>query len=73
MMRFVGGLRKPSGADALESTASIARLSELQAWLERIEYGHARGPVEIPMGVLFPPAADEQENGPSHQLSHDVA
>jgi hypothetical protein len=59
MMLFVGGLRKPSGADALESTASIARLTELQGWLERIEYGHARGPVEIPMGVLFPPVEEE--------------
>jgi hypothetical protein len=61
MMRFVGGLRKPSGADALESTASIARLSELQAWLERIEYGHAHGPVEVPLDVRFPPAARGKE------------
>ena len=36
------------------------RVSELRRWLELLEYGHADGPVEIPVSVLFPPAEIKQ-------------
>jgi hypothetical protein len=37
-------------------TAAIERLSDLEGWLEALEYGAAGGRVEIPLHVLFPPS-----------------
>ena len=37
-------------------TTAIERLSDLEGWLEVLEYGAARGRVEIPLNVLFPPS-----------------
>ena len=36
-------------------TAAIERLSDLEGWLEALEYCAAGGRVEIPLEVLFPP------------------
>jgi phage-related tail protein len=38
--------------------AAIERLSDLQGWLETIEYGARFDPVEIPLEVLFPPVVE---------------
>ena len=32
----------------------FGRLSDLRRWLEFIEYGHADGPIRVPLTVLFP-------------------
>jgi hypothetical protein len=37
-------------------TTAIERLSDLEGWLEALEYGAAGGRVEIPLDVLFPPS-----------------
>ena len=37
-------------------TTAIERLSDLEGWLEALEYGAAGGRVEIPFEVLFPPS-----------------
>jgi hypothetical protein len=36
-------------------TAAAERLSDLEGWLEALEYGAAGGRVEIPLDVLPPP------------------
>jgi hypothetical protein len=37
-------------------TTAIERLSDLEGWLEALEYGAAGGRVEIPLDVLFTPS-----------------
>ena len=37
-------------------TTATERLSDLEGWLEALEYGAAGGRVEIPLDVLFPPS-----------------
>jgi hypothetical protein len=37
-------------------TTATERLSDLEGWLEALEYGGAGGRVEIPLDVLFPPS-----------------
>ena len=37
-------------------TTATERLSDLEGWLELLEYGAAGGRVEIPFDVLFPPS-----------------
>jgi hypothetical protein len=37
-------------------TTATERLSDLEGWLEALEYGSAGGRVEIPLDVLFPPS-----------------
>ena len=37
-------------------TTAIERLSDLEGWLEVLEYGAAGGRVEVPLDVLFPPS-----------------
>ena len=37
-------------------TMATERLSDLEGWLEALEYGAAGGRVEIPLEVLFPPS-----------------
>lgn len=32
--------------------AALARISELKGWLDLLEYGHAKGPVEVPLSVM---------------------
>jgi hypothetical protein len=51
-----GVCQGPFGAEKSTEVfdAAIARLSDLQGWLERIGCGHADGPIEVPLSVLFP-------------------
>jgi hypothetical protein len=35
-------------------TTATERLSDLEGWLEALEYGAAGGRIEIPLDVLFP-------------------
>ena len=37
-------------------TTAVERLSDLEGWLEALEYGAAGGRVEIPLDVLFTPS-----------------
>jgi hypothetical protein len=37
-------------------TTATERLSDLEGWLETLEYGAAGGRVEMPLDVLFPPS-----------------
>jgi hypothetical protein len=37
-------------------TTATERLSDLEGWLEALEYGAAGGRIEIPLRVLFPPS-----------------
>ena len=37
-------------------TTATERLSDLEGWLEVLEYGAAGGRIEIPLHVLFPPS-----------------
>jgi hypothetical protein len=37
-------------------TTATERLSDLEGWLEALEYGAAGGRIEIPLHVLFPPS-----------------
>lgn len=37
-------------------TTAVERLSDLEGWLEALEYGAAGGRVEIPLSVLYPPS-----------------
>jgi hypothetical protein len=46
----------PFGAEKSSEafTAALERLFDLRSWLDLIEYGHAKGPIEVPVSVLFP-------------------
>jgi len=37
-------------------TTATERLSDLEGWLEALEYGAAGGRIEIPLHILFPPS-----------------
>jgi hypothetical protein len=59
-----GGLLDLSAGREVLGTA-IERLFDLKGWLELLEYGHADGPIEMPLSVLFPPPHDAVEGGES--------
>jgi len=41
-------------------TTATERLSDLEGWLEVLEYGAAAGRVKVPLHVLFPPSAPDE-------------